>query len=448
MFRALRFMVVLAAIGIATAWLVDNPGDVVLNWQGYRLDTSVGVLLVAIGAFAIASALLYRLWVGLRRAPKAFVRARKEKKRQKGYRALTKGMVAVAAGDAEDAKRYVKDADALLGDPALTLLLSAQAAQLNGDEKAAETFFEAMLARPETEFLGLRGLFSQAIKRNDREQGLKLAQRAYYIRPKSEWVLTSLFDLQIRAGLWTEAETTLKGVTKNKLITSAQGSRRRAVIHYGQSLSAAERGDQAQALKEAEKAHKEDHAFVAATMRLANLLASQGKTRKASKVVEEAWQAAPHPDLLDAYWAACKAEDALAKTRAAQHLAKLNPDHLESRKVLAATALEARLWGEARKHLKALTKDNPGPGVCRMMAELEELEHGDLVKAREWLVRAAMGDADPTWVCGQCGNTISEWSILCGNCEAFDSFSWQTMPHVVPLAPGEVQAQAALSQMS
>jgi hypothetical protein len=57
-------------------------------------------------------------------------------------------MVAVAAGDAAEAGRQAKRADALLGDPPLTMLLSAQAAQLNGDDVKGDTA-QAILARAE-----------------------------------------------------------------------------------------------------------------------------------------------------------------------------------------------------------------------------------------------------------------------------------------------------------
>ena len=63
-------------------------------------------------------------------------------------------------------------ADGLLNEPPLTMLLSAQAAQLNGDDGAATGYFEAMLERKETEFLGLRGLLNHALKRDDRVKAL------------------------------------------------------------------------------------------------------------------------------------------------------------------------------------------------------------------------------------------------------------------------------------
>ena len=102
--------------------------------------------------------LLHRLWRLVWRGPRDLARLNAERKRQQGYRALSQGMAAVAAGDAVEARRQAKIANAMLKDPPLTLLLAAQTAQLGGDEDAARRYFTAMLERPETSFLGLRGL--------------------------------------------------------------------------------------------------------------------------------------------------------------------------------------------------------------------------------------------------------------------------------------------------
>ena len=158
MARALWFLFVLGLLVIAAVWLADNPGSVTVYWRDYRADTSVALLLVAVALIAVAAAAAYRLWRFIRRAPASLSRAGRERRRRRGYLALTQGLVAVAAGDAEEARHQVKRADGLLDDPPLTLLLSAQAAQLAGDEGAGGNYFAAMLERPETEFLGLRGL--------------------------------------------------------------------------------------------------------------------------------------------------------------------------------------------------------------------------------------------------------------------------------------------------
>ncbi len=118
-------------------------------------------------------------------------------------------MVAVAAGDPQEARRYARRADALLAEPPLTLLLSAQAAQISGDELAAKKFFTAMLDRPETEFLGLRGLLNQALREGDRDTARHLAERADALRPNTGWAVSSLFDLEARDGRWEAARDAL-----------------------------------------------------------------------------------------------------------------------------------------------------------------------------------------------------------------------------------------------
>ena len=72
-----------------------------------------------------------------------------------------------------------------------------------------------------------------------------------------------------------------------------------------------------------------------------------------------------------------------------------------------------------------------------MMAELEESENDDPTRAREWLMRASVAAADPAWVCDPCGNSVGQWSVVCGKCESFDSFRWRTPPSIVSLPEGK-----------
>ena len=102
------------------------------------VETTVGVLAAAAGWRRWRRHLCSGCVADHRQSRAAFLRRRRERRRRAGYRALTQGMVAVAAGDPQEARRFARSADALLADPPLTLLLSAQAAQLDGDETAAK----------------------------------------------------------------------------------------------------------------------------------------------------------------------------------------------------------------------------------------------------------------------------------------------------------------------
>ena len=172
--RVLAGLIGIAALIGVGVFFADHPGQVEIVWRGWQARTSVGVLVAAAVLAALAAGFALRLILLVVGSPGIFLRRRRERRRHAGYRALTQGMVAVAAGDAVEARRSAKRAEALLAEPPLTLLLSAQAAQLEGDEAAAKKFFTLMLDRPETEFLGLRGLLNQAVGEGDRGTALGL----------------------------------------------------------------------------------------------------------------------------------------------------------------------------------------------------------------------------------------------------------------------------------
>src|SRR5258705_3329971 len=206
----LWFLLKLAILIAGAIWIADRPGRVSFDWLGWRVDTSVGVLMAALLLLMAVAAIIYRLWGIIVRGPRRLSERRGERQRLKGYRALTQGMVAVAAGDAEEAKRQARIAHGLLKEPPLTLLLAAQAAQLSGDETAARRYFTAMLERPETAFLGMRGLLNQALAKGDTGEALKLAAKAHEERPQAGWAAKALLDLELKQGEWMTARRTAK----------------------------------------------------------------------------------------------------------------------------------------------------------------------------------------------------------------------------------------------
>ncbi len=436
MVRALGYLIFIFLVVAGLVWLLDRPGDVAVDWMGYRIETSFAVLVAGMVLLAVVAALLYRVWLAFVRAPGRIGDAWRERRRGKGYQALTRGMVAVAAGDAGEAQRQVKRAEVLLNEPPLTLLLSAQTAQLNGDDKAASRFFEEMTENPDTEFLGLRGLLTQAMKAGDDARALELARRAYRLQPKSDWVSASLFDLQLRTGKWLDAQVTADEQLRLGLVGRDDNRRRKAVLALQQGAELARAGDREEASRRYKSAHDQAPDFVPAIVAHAEALIEQGKARRAADVIAKAWAKTPHPDMVEAAWRAAGAHDALGRVKATERLVAANKDHPESLIALTRAFLEAQLWGEARERLGALGAAglDDQPRVCRLWADLEEAEHNDTAQARDWLRRAALAGPDPTWVCDSCGNAAETWSALCGNCGGFDTFKWRRPPHVSKLA--------------
>src|ERR1044072_7152381 len=158
----IRVIVFLAAAGffaLGVVWLADRPGQIAITWLGYRADTSVMFAVMAIVAVAIAAIMLWSLARFLLRSPRLFSLARREPRRRKGYDAVSRGLIAIGAGDARAAQRHAANAEKTLPGAPPALLLRAPAAPLNGERGAAEEAFRAMAERGDTRLLGLRGLY-------------------------------------------------------------------------------------------------------------------------------------------------------------------------------------------------------------------------------------------------------------------------------------------------
>ncbi len=438
MLRPLFYLVAILALAWAAAELAHDPGEVAIRWnfyaQDYAITTSVPVLIAAVTVIAILWAVVYHLWRWLRTGPRRLRASRAARRREHGYQALTKGLVAVAAGDPKGAQRFGKASGRLLDNP-LNLLVLAQAARLNGDEAAARRHLHDMLDHPETEFLGLRGLLVQATKEGDWDAALSYARRAYALSPKTEWVSGALFDLEARAGDWRAAQKTLEAATRHKHVGPVEAPRRRAVVLAERARAAHAEGRDEEALSLAREAHRLAPGLAAPTALAANLLIAAGRRQAAGKLIEKGWASMPHPTLAHAYAALAPDEPAMERVKRFERLRDRRPDHPESRIALAEAALAAELWGTARNQLEAVARERPTQRVYRLMAAVEERESGDAEAARSWLMRAASAPPDAAWLCDRCGAASAEWGARCGSCGAFDSLVWRVPPVAVEAPP-------------
>jgi HemY protein len=467
--RGIPGLLVFAVLVAAAVFFADHPGQVEIVWQGWQVRTSVGVLVAAAVLAALVAGLLLQVVSLILGSPRAFLRRRRAWRRRAGYRALTQGMVAVAAGDPQEAQRHARKADALLADPPLTLLLSAQAAQLEGDDTAAKKFFTAMLDRPETEFLGLRGLLNQALRVGDRGTALRLTQRAMTLRPSTPWVVESLFDLEAREERWQAAYETLAQAVKRRIVPPERARHYRGVILYELSLAALGSGDRRRGVNLAAQAQALAQNLAAPAAHHARLLLQDRRTGPAAKSVERAWRTAPHPELAQVYGEIYNGEAPLARVKRFERLAAQNPTARESYLALAEAALEAQLWGEARRYLEqALSAAppptgkpasgpplspspagegegrvlaGPTPRLCLLMARLEEAEHGSIGGMREWLGRTVGAMPDPRYICAACGGESLEWRSLCPHCASFDTLTWRTPAWTPPGAALPIAAE-------
>jgi len=431
MWRVLILFGVIAALSGGAIWLADNPGALTIVWRGYEVRTSFITGLFAISFATFLVLLAYRLFATFMKSPAGFTSFLASRRRRKGYQALSRSMVAIAAGDAREADLYAAQAHRLLDEPAMTLLLAAQAAQLRGDAAGATGFFEEMRSHEETAFLGLRGLYVQAERAGDKAAALDYAQQAFSLRPYTEWAADASFVGEVVNGDFDAAATTLDKMLQVKLVTRDVGRRRRAVLLTAQAMEFT-RGERSERdpvplLMEAVELEPD---FPPAVSLLARLLSGRGDIKKASRVIERAWATRPHPDLADVYLTLVPGELAGDRLRRVKGLAARNPGAGESYMALARAAIAAEDFSSAREAMGALlsgvSKEGQTVRVCELMAALETAEGTDGEAARQWLTRALGAPADPCWV-GE-NYQSEEWVPIVPGTNKFDQLVWQVPP--------------------
>ena len=151
------------------------------------------------------------------------------------------------------------------------------------------------------------------------------------------------------------------------------------------------------------------------------MLAEGGELRKASRIVNKAWQAHPHPDLAQVFSDLRFGDAARDRLKRIEALAKKVPGHIEGALALARAALDAREFAKARAALASFLAA-PTKRVALLMAELERIEHNDEGRAREWIARALNAAPDPAWTAE--GHVSDRWLPVSPS-GRLDAFEWR-----------------------
>ena len=433
-------LAITAVVGIAL-FFAGNPGAVSIAWRGWQIDTSVGIALLLLVLAVAALIVAWRLLTAVLGAPRRYLRRRRENHRLRGFRDLTRGLVAIAAGDGHAAERHRRRAELAFHkgkheQPPLALLLSAQGALMRGDKDQAAQAFGAMLRDPETAFLGYRGLIMQAAKSGDDRTALQLTEKARRLQPGSSWVLQHQLALEARLGDWRNAADTLRDAVRRRAVTAEIGRRYKMVLHLAHSQQAQSEQLARDALNYAAQAHGLDDGFAPAAVHYANLLRDGGRTAKGLRVLETAWSRRSHPEIAKAYDLLLASEAPVARARRFERLVDLRPNDGEAHIAAAAMAMTAQLWGEARRHLDRAGAQGPGPWshhLCELMATLERAERRNAEAERLWLERRAKAPREPAWICQECQGECPAWRPICPSCQSFASLQWD-VPRIAPPA--------------
>ena len=439
------------------SYILETPGGVRIAFGGQEIS------LAPIGFILALLALLAAFWILLKLSgflvavlrfvtgdETALTRYWGRNRERRGFDALAEGMLALASGDGAAAIAKAAKAERLLNRPELTRLLNAQAAELSGNSARALDHYKEMLQDDRTRFVGVQGIMKQKLAQGDTDTALKLAERAFALRPKHHGNLDTLFALQSETADWAGARTTLSAKLRAKALPRDVAKRRDAVLSLADAKVAFDNGDTENAKNLALEANKLAPTLVPAAVFAAQMLNEEGAKRPATKILKAAWQSAPHPDLVNAFAALEPDENLEARRKRFEQLAKLHPVHRETKMLLTELALTEEDFPAARRAIGDLAEEFSTTRTLALMAAIERGSGGEETVVRAFLAKALSASRGDQWVCSGCGHAHVEWAPTCHNCKAFDTLEWaqsdeidadkpmdSVLPFIIGAAPNE-----------
>ena len=457
MARLILFLLVVLGLGWAFAWLADRPGDLAVTFLNTRYEIS---LTTALAVFLASVAIIMIIWWALRSiidGPQSARRYFRARRRDRGYQALSTGMIAAGSGDAATAKKLAARASSFISADQEPLIhyLGAQVALLEGDNVAARKAFETMLDNGETKALGLRGLYLEAERMNDPVAARHFAEKAFEASPTLDWASDAALAGHARDGAWDKALALLDNRRKLVGADKAAIDRKRAVLLTAKATSLIDT-DAASARNAAVEANRLAPDLIPAAVIAGRALFKQDELRKGAKILEAAWKLKPHPHIADIYIHARHGDSAVDRMKRASELVNMQPGHPDGLLALALAQLAAKEYLAARKSTEAVLKSNPTESAWLLLADIEQAETGNVGRVREWLQRALKAPRDAAWVAdGQISDHWLPFSPVTGK---LDAFEWKvpvmllsnpvseidddTFTHVVDVVPAKIEAPA------
>lgn len=437
------FFVLITALTFGAAYLTDLSGGAIVSIGG--IEFTLSPLELAVGFLVLLVALFVAMYVlGLLAAILRFINGDEtaisryftRNRERRGFEALSEGMMAIAAGEGRVALAKAERADRLLDRPDLTNVLIAQAAELAGDRKRADAVYRQMLTDERTRFVGIRGLLRHRLDDGETEVALQLARKAFELRPQNDEMQDILLRLQAESSDWAGARVTLGAKLKSGTLPRDVYRRRDAILALSEAKGILAESSSVEAREEAIVANRLSPDLIPAAVMAARSYIAAGNGKNAARVLKKAWEVQPHPDLAAAFAEIEPDERPAARLKRFEALTRVQPDHAETKMLLAELNIAAENFPAARRALGDLPEKDPTARNLTLMAAIERGSGAEESAVRGWLTRALTASRGPQWVCDSCQRIHPSWQPVCSHCHGFDTLSWRTPPLAEVAMPG------------
>lgn len=365
---------------VATHFIMENNGYVLINFRGYSIEMSVPILVFVFFLCYAVVRLLVRIW----RAPRQLGQMTSQTKRRRLNHQITQGFIALSEGKLARGERLLTKGAANSDASLLNYLAAARTAQAQGDRERRNNWLKIAYEQnpkarsavlvTQAELQIAAGEYEQAgaslkrIRENypHHPQALKLLAELCYL--EQDWAaLTELLPALRKAGNVSKEQLDRWTAEAFENELSAENLSREKIDERWQSLP---------------RSLRKSMPLIRARVKA---LIDCGETKLAEADIRKALKGEWNDGLVTLY-GEMKLDDAAAQLRQTEAWLHKRPEDAGLLLAAGRACIRNQLWGKARSYLEASVAINPTPAAYhelgQLMLQLDEREAATTAFAR------------------------------------------------------------------
>lgn len=349
---------------VATHFMMENNGYVLINFLGYTIEMSVPILLLLFLLCYIAVRLIVRIW----RAPRQLGELAARARFQRSTRQITQGFIALSEGKLARGERLLTKGAANSESPLLNYLAAARTAQMQGDRERRNNWLK--IAYEQNTEARSAVLLTQAelqLADGEYEQSRASLNQIREKHPEHPHALKLLAELNHREKNWGALNELLPILRRTKNI-APQKMEAWTIEAFENQLSA-DGIDQAkieQCWQDLPRSLRKSMPLIRARIKA---LVTCGETSLAETNIRKALKAEWNDSLVTLYGEMDLADSA-AQLRQIELWLNKRPEDASLLLAAGRACMRNQLWGKARSYLEASVAIRPSPAAYHELGQL------------------------------------------------------------------------------